>query len=350
MALTILLYACKKTETLLLPDQESATASSEKKGGGTSSPTVTTTYYGPDITYTSATAGGTVSTSGGGSTVTGRGVCYNTSPNPTIANSKVASGSGAGSFTCSLTGLTAATTYYIRAYATKSTGTTYGSQITFSTLITPVYGTVTDYDGNTYATIKIGTQTWMMENLKTTHYSNGDPVPHVTDNSEWLNLSTATEKGAYCNYNNDEANVATSGRLYNWYAASDSRNLAPDGWHVPTRTDWDVLESYLGGIIGSSTVVGIGRKLKETGTAHWLTPNPADNISGFTALPGGQRLGSGHFTNMGAFGYFWSSSMMAGWAYYRILNYNTEDIVWFITAPNPDYYRVLGLSVRCVKD
>jgi uncharacterized protein (TIGR02145 family) len=240
--------------------------------------------------------------------------------------------------------------YYIRAYATKSTGTTYGNQITFTTLTPPVYGTVTDYDGNTYTTIKIGTQIWMMENLKTTHYSNGDAIPNVADDSQWLNMSSAAVKGAYCNYNNDEGNVATFGRLYNWYAASDSRNLAPAGWHVPDKADWNKLENYLGANTSGSTIVGIGRKLKETGTEHWIAPNLADNISGFAELPGGERLGSGSFVYLNSFGRFWSTSMSGGWAYFRSVTYNSEDITWFITAPNPDYYRVLGLSVRCVKN
>jgi uncharacterized protein (TIGR02145 family) len=190
----------------------------------------------------------------------------------------------------------------------------------------------------------------MMENLKTTHYSNGDAIPNVTDNTEWLNLSAAEVKGAYCNYNNDEGNVATYGRLYNWYAASDSRNLAPSGWHVPNKADWDVLEIYLGRISWGSTVVGIGRKLKETGTAHWVTPNPADNVSGYTALPAGWRLGTGSFVNMGTQARLWSSSMQSGYAYYRLLEFTHENIMWVITNGHPDHYRVWGCSVRCVKD
>ena len=237
MALTILLFACKKTETLLLPDQESTTASSEKKGGGTTSPAVTTTAASVILSF-GATSGGSVSASGGGSSVTERGVCFNTSSNPTIANSKVPSGSGPGTFTSILSGLTAATTYYVRAYAIKSTGTTYGNQISFTTA-SPNYGTVTDIDGNVYTTITIGTQVWTVENLKTTRYRNGVSIPNVTDNAAWATQTT----GAYSNYNNDEGNVATYGRLYNWYAATDANNIAPSGWHVPSYAEWDVLRN-----------------------------------------------------------------------------------------------------------
>ena len=102
--------------------------------------------------------------------------------------------------------------------------------------------TVTDYDGNVYQTVLIGDQCWMMENLKVTHYRNGDPIPHVTDGEIWSGLTS----GAYCHYDNDEGNVSTYGRLYNWYAVEDSRNIAPDGWHVPTDTEWKQQEMYLG--------------------------------------------------------------------------------------------------------
>ena len=104
-------------------------------------------------------------------------------------------------------------------------------------------GTVTDIDGNLYYTVKIGEQWWMLENLRVTHYRNGDAIPNVTDDAEWEGLST----GAYCDYDNDPANVATYGRLYNWYAVGDSRNIAPAGWHVPSDDEWQTLVDYLGG-------------------------------------------------------------------------------------------------------
>src|SRR5665647_3709784 len=103
-------------------------------------------------------------------------------------------------------------------------------------------GTVTDIDGNVYHTVTIGTQVWMVENLKTTKYRNGDPIPNVTDNIAWGALTT----GAYCNYNNDTNNSITYGRLYNWYAANN-RNIAPSGWHVPTVAEWTILITYVGG-------------------------------------------------------------------------------------------------------
>lgn len=155
MAIAAVMIACSKQEselpedTGLVPGQigeEKATLS------------VVTTHYSPDITYTSATVGGKITVSGGTINIVERGVCYSTSPAPTIAGPKVSSGSGTGTFTVSLTGLDSATTYYIRAYATRNNGVTkYGNELSFSTLIPPVYGTMTDIDGNVYTTITLGT-------------------------------------------------------------------------------------------------------------------------------------------------------------------------------------------------
>ncbi|NOX85794.1 MAG: hypothetical protein GXO86_07500 [Chlorobi bacterium] len=347
IAIAVMLFACSKEETPVSSDQESYPDSALKKGVLT----VTTTYYAPDITYTTATAGGEVSKSGGGKKVKERGVCYSTSPAPTTEDSKVVSGSGPGSFTCYLTGLTPSTVYYIRAYAVKKSRTIYGNEISFSTLIPPVYGTVTDYDGNEYVTITMGTQTWMMENLKTTHYSNGDEIPNVKIDSVWRNLNTANEKGAWCDFKNRAANGATYGHMYNWYAVTDSRNLAPTGWHVPTKEDWETLQAYLGGDNSRANWIPvIGRKLKEEGIEHWRDPNVADNVSGFTALPGGIRSEDGTFGFRKKAGVFWTSSLYGPYAYYRSMYHKSGTIEYAVTGRTLDYYKLRGYYVRCVKD
>ena len=146
--------------------------------------------------------------------------------------------------------------------------------------------TVTDIDGNVYHTVTIGTQTWMVENLKTTRYRNGEAIPNITDNASWAALITC----AYCDYNNIPSNSITYGKLYNWYAVNDSRNIAPMGWHVSTDAEWTTLTTFLGG-----TSIA-GGKLKENGTIHWNSPNVgATNETGFSALPGGYRLNSGFY-------------------------------------------------------
>lgn len=195
-----------------------------------------------------------------------------------------------------------------------------------------------DIDGNVYEAIQIGDQIWMAENLKVTHYRNGDEIQHETNNSYWANLST----GAYCYYDNDANNADTYGVLYNWYAIEedDTRGLAPEGWRVPTDDEWQSLVDYLGG----SSVAG--GKMKEAGTAHWNSPNTgATNESGFTALPGGYRdYYSGSFYDLGSYGYFWSATEgSAIYAWYRLLIYDNAGVY------RASYYKQGGFSVRCIR-
>jgi uncharacterized protein (TIGR02145 family) len=304
---------------------------------------VLTTAAVSAITETTAECGGTI-TSDGGATVTARGVCWSTNASPTVADNTTTNGSGTGSFASSITGLTADTPYYVRAYATNSVGTGYGNAQSFAT--TDPW-TVTDYDGNVYQTVTIGAQEWMAENLKVTHYRNGDPIPNATDSMTWVGLTA----GAYCNYDNDEGLVATYGRLYNWYAVDDSRNIAPEGWHVPTDADWKQLEMYLGMSQAEADSTGWrgtdeGGKLKETGTTHWQSPNTgATNESGFSALPGGFRLYNGAFDGMGRYAPFWCSTEGdAGGGMYRRLSYGGSVVLRYY-----DLKRY-GYSVRCVRD
>jgi uncharacterized protein (TIGR02145 family) len=197
-------------------------------------------------------------------------------------------------------------------------------------------GTVTDIDGNVYKTIKIGNQWWMAENLKVTHYRNSDPITHVEDDTEWADLIT----GAWCVYDNQDSYKNIYGLLYNWYVVDDSRNIAPEGWHVPTDEEWQELVNHLDG----SSVAG--GKLKETGTGHWNNPNiGATNASGFSALPGGYRYGSlGYFNYRGYYAYFWSSTEHNPYhAWYRILTYQYSDVYRHHTFNN------FGFSVRCLR-
>lgn len=117
---------------------------------------------------------------------------------------------------------------------------------------------VKDFDGNVYDTVVIGTQVWLVQDLKVTHYQNGDPIPNVTDGTNWSSLTS----GAYCDYDNAPSNSTIYGKLYNWFTVRDSRNICPSGWHVPTDAEWETLINHLGG----SEVAGC--KLKEQGTEH----------------------------------------------------------------------------------
>lgn len=190
---------------------------------------------------------------------------------------------------------------------------------------------VKDYDGNVYKTVKIGTQVWMAENLKVTHYRNGVQIPKVIfTNTDWEALTY----GAYCTYNGTRY-----GLHYNWYAVIRG-TLAPEGWHVPSDAEWTTLTNYLGGIDVA------GGKLKETGTTHWAKPNTgATNSSGFTALPRGARDRDGSFTIVGFGGYWWSSTEEgASTAWSRYVDYGTNSVY-------RNYLdKVDGLSLRCIKD
>ncbi len=174
----------------------------------------------------------------------------------------------------------------------------------------------------------------MAENLKVTHYRNGDPIHNVTDIDTWYELTTE----AYCEYNNDINNATMYGRLYNWYSINDSRGLTPIGWHVPSDTEWQTLVDYLGG----DTVAG--GKMKETGTTHWQNPNVAGtNESNFSGLPGGLRTVSD--LGIGSSAFFWSSTEGSiGLAYVRILDTYDSNVGRDIDV------KCLGLSLRCVKD
>lgn len=300
------------------------------------------------ITSTSATSGGNV-TSDGGSAVTARGVVWSTSQNPTIAlSTKTNIGTGTGIFTSSITGFSPGTLYYVRAYATNSVGTGYGAELTFTSSLFTVGGGVTDIDGNAYNTIVIGGQEWMKENLKVSKYRNGDPIPTNLSDAAWGAATT----GAYAIYKNDAANNTTYGKLYNWYAVADSRNLCPVGWHVPSDTEWKTLEISLGmsatdadltGVRGSNQ--NVGGKLKST-SSLWTFPNlEATNKSGFSGLPGGIRSWFGTYDYIGEYGDWWSSTENSTpYAWYRSLKSN-----------NGHSYRVAnyeqsGFSVRCLRD
>lgn len=189
--------------------------------------------------------------------------------------------------------------------------------------------TITDIDGNTYKIVKIGTQTWMAENLNVTHYNNGDPILNIIG-TQWDDQVA----GAYCAYDNSSDKRAVYGLLYNWYAATDSRKICPTGWHIPSDTEWETLEAT-------------GLELKEQGTSHWLTPNNCRaQFSGFDGLPGGVVGYEGNFNSMGENGWWWTSSeadVNNAWA--SIMTNNNTGLTGWITGD-----KWSGVSVRCIED
>jgi len=212
---------------------------------------------------------------------------------------KVAASEKMGIITLPLT-LKKDTRYYIWAYVKTSQGTSYSSMVSIWT-----YGLI-DVDGNGYHTVKIGSQIWTVENLRVTHYNNGDLIPEVPDSVEWYN----DKSGARCYYDNNKAKYdSIYGALYNWYVISDPRGITPKGWHVPTGQEYADLSTPLG------NTPKAGGAMKEKGTKHWHSPNTgATNSSGFTALPGGARgitrehRTVANFMDLGYYANFWTSS------------------------------------------
>lgn len=211
-------------------------------------------------------------------------------------------------------------------------------------------GTIKDADGNVYKTIKIGSQVWMVENLKTTKYNDGTEIQNITNQAQWEKLTT----GAYCNYDNLESNATIYGRLYNWYAVNTGK-LAPSGWHVPDDEDWTILENYL--IANGYSYSGkkdddeIAKALASTNgwSLSDITGTPGaypegNNHTGFTALPGGYR-NFGGFKGIGSYCDWWSSKEYSSiFAWYRQMKFDLYDL------HKGGDYKVFGFSVRCVRD
>ncbi len=284
-------------------------------------PTLAPTSTITAISAESATSGGNI-LADGGATVCFRGVCWSTSSNPTIAlSTKTVDGTGRGSFTSSITGLTEITTYYVRSYATNAAGTAYGNEVVFTT---PLDLTLQ---------VTIGEQVWTTQNLNVSTYRDGTPIPKVEDAATWASLTY----GAYCYYNNDSATyAAVYGKLYNWYAVADvvHGGLAPAGYHIPKDAEWITLETTLG--------ANAGTQMKST--SGWLI-NDGTNSSGFSGFPGGQRDINGTSVFVENLGLWWSSSESDDTnAWVRALRYDYSNDLRGYNGKNG------GLSVRCIKD
>jgi len=197
--------------------------------------------------------------------------------------------------------------------------------------------TVTDIDGNVYNTVTIGTQKWMQENLKTTHFNNGDEIPTTT-----LSIYNDTTSVYQWAYNFDTSNVNIYGRLYTWFVVFNTRNVCPVGWHVPDNSDWDTLRNFLGGEFVA------GGKMKEMGTAHWFsTDSTVSNSSGFTGLGGGMGRPT-MFINLDKIGVFWSATP------FGITSTFPRGFNYYLLAHNNDLHQSVsvahnGQSIRCIK-
>jgi uncharacterized protein (TIGR02145 family) len=289
-----------------------------------------------DIQPLSAKSGGNISNDGGAS-VTERGVVYATMPNPTTANLKITAGSGTGIFIAALSPLASQQTYYVRAYATNSYGTAYGSEVQFNAASA---NTITDIEGNVYPYLTIGSQIWMATNLKVTKFRNGDPI---TDGTAITYNWYGTTEGAYAFPNAQAAKKDTFGLLYNMQAVRDSRNICPAGWHLPTDDEWKILEMNQGMTQTDADLTGprgtIAQKLKQGGS------------SGLNLQLGGYILrtspASGTYLDYGAKGFFYSNTVWNSTSnWYRSI-YIAGDANEMAVNRSTNRY---VMSVRCVKD
>ncbi len=317
-------------------------------------PTVTTSAVS-NIDSPSVTCGGNV-TADGYSTVTARGVCWSTSHSPTISNSKTTDGTGTGSFTSTLASITAGTTYYIRAYATNGAGTAYGAEVSF-TAQCPAF--VSDIEGHSYNVVKIGSQCWMMSNLRAKKYADGTSI------SEGSQASTTT---AYFYYPDDNYANQSRGLLYNWKAVmrnsssstsnpSGVQGICPTGWHVPSNAEWSQLTNYVSSqsnYLCSNNNTSIAKALassmgwnSSTSTCVVGNTSSSNNATGFGAYPAGIYSSSyGGCLYFGQRAVFWSSTQAtnASNALCRTLTYDTYDV------GNSGINKAFGHSVRCIRD
>lgn len=283
------------------------------------------------ITALSAVCGGNV-TKTGGSTVSGRGIVWSTNPNPTISlTTRLYLGSGKGEFSGTISNLEINTRYYVRSYVINPKGVAYGEEVSFTTAGDgDSNATITDIEGNVYRTIVIGNQVWMKESLRTTRFSNGDYVGY------WYR---DTSRG-FIFLNEDPANKSKYGAIYNFYTTVDPRNVCPTGWRVPSESDWTTLFNTLGGIAIA------GNKMKDNTSLLWSNISPeANNSSGFSALPGGNRLCNGSFNPQGTEAQFASTRIdPVGATFVTTISSGSA------AAQFSWHYDCNGAYVRCIKN
>jgi uncharacterized protein (TIGR02145 family) len=311
---------------------------------------VVTTLFVTDVTGSGASCGGVV-TDQGSSHITARGVCYGVDPMPTTNDYKTKNGFSEGIFETSISGLESGKKYYIRAYAENDYGTGYGSVFEF---ITSAFNedahnqaSIKDIDGNNYSTVAIGEQIWMKENMRTLHYSNGDPISTTSiDNLDISNQPVAKYQWPCSN--------GEDGRYYTFYTITDSRNVCPAGWHVPTDDDWTRLTDYLSknnyGFNGNPNF--IAKSL--AATSGWIADTTKGNVgnnqlsnnkSGFTGTSSGGRFSNGIVYYVGLHGIWWSSTGSSpSQAFFRCIGYLPARVYRGV------FDKTYGLPVRCIKN
>jgi uncharacterized protein (TIGR02145 family) len=298
--------------------------------------------------HTSTFTGGNV-LYGGTSELTERGIYWGSSPQPEKTGVKVASGTGLGEFFLMIDGLQQSTLYYTKAYARNNNGIAFGKEVTFRSGTDPVFGSVSDIDGNIYKTVQIGDQTWMTENLRTTRFNDGTPIAIVKDNTEWCGTALNLESAKRTWYNNDSATYnIKNGIIYNGFSVGFNK-ICPVGWRVPSDDDWKKMEIFLGMSVkqaDAENTRGTNEGLQLKDLSEWSDGGNGFNTSSYSGLPGGMRAPLGTFTGTGSLGQWWSST--------KHVQY---DYLWTrtLTADSKAVTRTLdgmqgGCSIRCLKN
>lgn len=318
------------------------------------------TFPADRINQFKAEGGGAV-VSEGSSDITVRGLVWSDAPGVTLdsAIASTSDGNQIGTFLTTIERksdtemfLDSNTTYYMRAYAVNEQGVGYGDELSFTTMENFYMEgeAVSDPDGNTYRTIyhEIGGKTWMGENLKTTSFNNGDPIPLITETEAWKNDSM----GAYCYWENDPSFIEDYGNLYNYYVVRDPRGVCPTGYHVPDNIEWATLREHIAEY--SSSTSSINPQLREEGEEFWWNSSlyPGNNFSGFAARGAGLRSASifGDFAQLNMSTKFWSSTEyedFLGETVVGTLSVGSNGFPFLNGSTNIEHF---GHSVRCVED
>lgn len=299
-----------------------------------------------NVQYNQVTVTGSIASDGGGE-IFERGICWSKESNPTTSDMLVKDATNESDvFSVDIKSLSSNRPFYVRAYAINSKGISYGEVLSFTLWLNEPDESLTDIDNNSYQTVRIGEQIWMKENLKATHYRNGDPITYITlqEDALWIN----TTSGGYCAYNDNLTNVQNYGYLYNGFAVFDDRSICPKGWHIPGKEEWQTLVYYLG---GTNTA---GNLLKSS--EGWDNSNFHSNVlSGFTALPGGMRW---HALPDRTYTEYWGIDKQTWFAASDQYAINGIDYMWYSNIMDESEWarvsdntiKTCGHSIRCIKD
>lgn len=277
-----------------------------------------------------------------------KGFGYNFTGNPTITDSIIIDTKPGNEISVTLSSLSDMKRYYYSAFVEQNGEVYYGEDKSFLTGMGWLnsdlsYDSVSDIDGNSYPVITINGRQWIAENLRTTKFANGDPIPNITGDYAWMQ----TTGPAWCFRNNDSSLNRPFGKFYNGYTVTDSRNVCPSGWHVPSYNEWvSMLTAIDPDLLTNPTEDSSAAALKSNGVNYWLAPNAdANNHSGFSAVGADFRQDSSAIPQQ-HFGAYWWTSDMSG----LVSQWQVELSAFHSQSMLHSYGQTMGVSIRCIKN